>query len=118
MLNRRFRLLIGLIDENVYYRGRPHVLRQLARAMARPFKIPGDCLQVSASLGLAFFYDRTQTAEELLRHADMAMYKAKELGKNQFILFEQEMADANQRVLELKEDCLVAITEHQFFLLY
>ena len=91
---------------------------RLVAAMARPFKIPGDCLQVSASLGLAFFYDRTQTAEELLRHADMAMYKAKELGKNQFILFEQEMGDANQRVLELKEDCLVAITEHQFFLLY
>jgi diguanylate cyclase (GGDEF)-like protein/PAS domain S-box-containing protein len=91
---------------------------RLIAAMARPFKIPGDCLQVSASLGLAFFYDRTQPAEELLRHADMAMYKAKESGKNQLILFEQEMADANQRVLELKEDCLVAITEHQFFLLY
>ncbi|MFT4675012.1 MAG: diguanylate cyclase (GGDEF)-like protein/PAS domain S-box-containing protein [Reinekea sp.] len=91
---------------------------RLIAAMARPFKIPGDCLQVSASLGLAFFYDRTQPAEELLRHADMAMYKAKESGKNQLILFEQEMADSNQRVLELKEDCLVAITEHQFFLLY
>jgi EAL domain-containing protein (putative c-di-GMP-specific phosphodiesterase class I) len=48
----------------------------------------------------------------------MAMYKAKESGKNQLILFEKEIAEANQRLFELKEDSQRAIAEKQFFLMY
>jgi diguanylate cyclase (GGDEF)-like protein/PAS domain S-box-containing protein len=91
---------------------------RLIDAMTRAFTIPDNSLQVSASLGLAFFHDHSLPGADLLRHADIAMYKAKESGKNQLVLFEQEMAESSDRRFELKEDCLVAITEHQFYLMY
>jgi diguanylate cyclase (GGDEF)-like protein/PAS domain S-box-containing protein len=90
----------------------------LLNAMQLPFRVQGDQLSVGASLGLAFFHDHSLTASELLRHADMAMYKAKESGKNQLILFEKEMAESNQRLFELKEDSQKAIAEKQFFLMF
>jgi len=91
---------------------------RLLEAMKRPFTLPSISLHVSASLGLTFFHDHSLSATDLLRHADIAMYKAKESGKDQLILFEQEMAEASQRQFELKEDCLVAIAEQQFYLMY
>jgi len=91
---------------------------RLLEKMQRVFIIQGEKIKVSASLGLAFFNNHSLTASELLRHADIAMYKAKESGKNQLILFEKEMAESNQRLYELKEDCHTAIAEKQFFLMY
>lgn len=90
----------------------------LLETMNLPFETQGDQIAVSASLGLAFFHDHSLTASELLRNADMAMYKAKEAGKNQLILFEKEMAESNRRLFELKEDCKKAITNQEFFLMY
>lgn len=90
----------------------------LLESMNLPFETQGDQISVSASLGLAFFHDHSLTASELLRNADMAMYKAKEAGKNQLILFEKEMAESNRRLFELKEDCQKAILNQEFFLMY
>lgn len=91
---------------------------RLLEAMKKPFLVQGDSLSVGASLGLAFFHDHSLSASDLLRHADMAMYRAKQSGKNQLILFEKEMAEASRRLLELKEDSERAIRDRQFFLMY
>jgi diguanylate cyclase (GGDEF)-like protein/PAS domain S-box-containing protein len=91
---------------------------RLLEAMKRPFSVSNKSLHVSASLGLAFFHDHALSATDLLRHADIAMYRAKEAGKNQLILFERGMEETSQREFELKEDCLVAVAEHQFYLMY
>ncbi|WP_196157638.1 EAL domain-containing protein [Reinekea sp. G2M2-21] len=91
---------------------------RLLSEMQRPMILQGDQMAVSASLGLAFFHDHSLTASELLRHADMAMYKAKESGKNKLIMFEKEMAEANQRLFDLKADCRIALENDQFFLMF
>ena len=91
---------------------------KLMDAMKRPFQTQGDQLIVSASLGLAFFHDHSLTASELLSHADMAMYRAKESGKNRIILFQQEMAEASERLLELKEDSRNALRRDEFHLVF
>lgn len=90
----------------------------LMNAMRESFSSQGEQINVSASLGLAYFHDHSLNASELLRHADMAMYKAKEAGKNQIIMFQQEMAEASQRLFELKEDTQKALYRDEFFLMY
>jgi diguanylate cyclase (GGDEF)-like protein/PAS domain S-box-containing protein len=91
---------------------------RMLQELHKPFRVQNDQVTISASLGLAFFHDHSVSASELLKHADMAMYKAKESGKNQLILFEKEIAEANQRLFELKEDSQRAIDEKQFFLMF
>ena len=91
---------------------------RLLAELQKPFLLQGDRFVVSASLGLAFFHDHSLNASELLRNADMAMYKAKESGKNQLILFEKEMADSNNRLSQLKIDCQIALKQDQFHLVF
>jgi diguanylate cyclase (GGDEF)-like protein/PAS domain S-box-containing protein len=67
------------------------VLERLRTAAAQPVLIDGRTLQVSASLGVAFYPQRTEMdAEQLLRQADQAMYQAKVAGKNRCHVFDDE----------------------------
>lgn len=91
---------------------------RLMEAMQLPFCVEGEEFSVSASLGLAYYHDHSLSASELLRQADMAMYQAKESGKNQIIMFQKEMAENTQRLFELKEDSKKALLLGQFFLVY
>ena len=73
-------------------------------------------LTVSASIGIAVEED--ESAEDLLRDADIALYRAKTAGKNQFVRFECHMRDAVWRRVDLRNDLNAAIAEGQFFLVY
>lgn len=83
-----------------------------------PFQLENVQVNISASLGIVFFNNCNQSASELLKHADMAMYKAKDAGRDKVIVFEDRMAEANIRLKELKRDCKTALKEDQFFLVY
>ncbi len=73
-------------------------------------------LTVTASIGIAAG-DRG-SAEELLRDADIAMYRAKWDGKNRYVVFESGMQDAVQSRMELEMDLRDALANEQFFLVY
>lgn len=66
----------------------PPVLERLLLAAAAPVTIGEITTQVSASLGATFFPQDASDMEGLLRHADEAMYQAKESGKNQYRLYQ------------------------------
>jgi diguanylate cyclase (GGDEF)-like protein len=71
---------------------------------------------VTASIGIATG-DRA-AAGDLLRDADIAMYRAKWSGRNQYVLFECGMADAVQSRMELEMDLRVALEKDEFFLAF
>jgi diguanylate cyclase (GGDEF)-like protein len=73
-------------------------------------------LTVTASIGIASG-DRSSAAE-LLRDADIAMYRAKWGGRDRFVLFECGMADAVQSRMELEMDLRVALEGDEFFLVF
>jgi diguanylate cyclase (GGDEF)-like protein/PAS domain S-box-containing protein len=58
---------------------------------AKPYKISGHDLQVKASIGIACFPDAAPDAQTLLKHADMAMYQAKNSGRDCYQLFSADM---------------------------
>lgn len=66
------------------------VLERLLRAAASPLQIKGIPLQLSASLGVTLYPHDGSDADTLLRHADQAMYQAKQAGRNRYHLFDPE----------------------------
>lgn len=66
------------------------VLSRLLTAAATPFEIGTHTLQISASLGAALFPHDGEDSETLMRHADQAMYHAKQYGKNRYHLYDRE----------------------------
>jgi diguanylate cyclase (GGDEF)-like protein/PAS domain S-box-containing protein len=64
------------------------ILDRLLQAAASPVMMGETALQVSASIGLTFYPQDNVDADQLLRHADQAMYTAKQAGKNRYHLFD------------------------------
>ena len=95
------------------------VAERLHDALREPFRIEGYAsvaLTVTASIGIAG--GQRNSASELLRDADIALYRAKALGKNRSALFQPEMQTAVLDRIELDADLRCALAEEQFFLLY
>jgi diguanylate cyclase (GGDEF)-like protein len=94
------------------------VAERLLEALKHPFKLGADetRLTVTASIGIAV--GERGSAEELLRDADIAMYRAKWDGKNRYAVFESGMQDKVQNRLELDMDLREALENDEFFLAY
>lgn len=80
------------------------------------FTLEGREIFVSASIGIALSTTPRARAEELLRDADIAMYRAKALGKSRCEFFDQEMHAKVVRQLDLETDLRRALQEHKFCL--
>jgi diguanylate cyclase (GGDEF)-like protein len=95
------------------------IAERLLSVLAEPFHLDASSQQpvsVSASIGIAA--GARDTAEALLRDADIALYAAKDAGKNCFAVFEDEMQIALSARHELEKDLHAAVGTDQFFLLY
>ena len=94
------------------------VAERVLDALKEPIKL-GEAqipVRVTASIGIATG-DRT-SAGDLLRDADIAMYRAKWGGRNRFVVFECGMADAVQSRVELEKDLRAALEHDEFFLAF
>lgn len=94
------------------------LLKQLLLAVARPVSVEGTDVRVSASIGLTLCPSDPAEPEQLMRHADQAMYRAKLAGKNCYELFNQTQESklrANQSLLRKIEQ---AMERKQFQLYY
>jgi diguanylate cyclase (GGDEF)-like protein len=94
------------------------IAERLLNALRAPFELQSadTPLSVTASVGIAAG-DRA-SAGELLRDADIAMYRAKWDGKGRFVAFESGMQDVLQSRMELEMDLRVALANEEFFLAY
>lgn len=94
------------------------VAERLLDALKEPVKLGEDqtAVTVTASIGIATG-DRA-SAGDLLRDADIAMYRAKWGGRNRYVVFESGMAEAVQSRMELEMDLRVALENDEFFLAY
>jgi diguanylate cyclase (GGDEF)-like protein/PAS domain S-box-containing protein len=101
----------------------PDAAAQMARylidALAEPIELHGRRVIVSASAGIAIVNRREQPpAEEVLRNADIALYRAKDEGPGRYRLFEERMHAALLKRMELEAELRRAIAANQFVLEY
>ena len=91
---------------------------KIRQSLSSTYKIKGNEQHSSPSIGVSMFYDNQDSAESLLRQADMAMYKAKDSGRNAFRFFNPEMQSAVETRALLEADLRYAIPDNQLCLMY
>ncbi len=94
------------------------VARRLVDVFARPFEVAGHELTVTPSLGISIYPADGKDLETLLRNADTAMYRAKEIGRNGFQFYSSEMNTATLDRLLMESNLRRALAQGEFILHY
>ena len=94
------------------------VARRLLDVFARPFEVAGHELTVTPSLGISVYPSDGKDLETLLRNADAAMYRAKEVGRNAFQFYSSEMNTTTLDRLLMESNLRRALAQKEFVLHY
>lgn len=94
------------------------VANKILIALNQPYQLATHEYQGTASIGVAFFSDHKCSQEDLLKHADIAMYQAKKAGRNILRFFDPQMQDAINTRADMERELRKAIEKQQFHLFY
>ena len=94
------------------------VAERLQAKISAPFKIDNYEVFTTASIGIIVSNDVRRLAEDFLRDADAAMYRAKEAGKARYEIFDREMHVRNMNLLQVETDLRHAVERNEFEVLY
>jgi diguanylate cyclase (GGDEF)-like protein/PAS domain S-box-containing protein len=107
-----------LIDESNPEVGRERVFAALQEAMKQPVEIEGISRHCSLSLGAALFPHDAEEASELLKRADLALYRAKELGRDRIVYFSSNLQQCLKNKVDLQHEAIAALESDEFVLFY
>ncbi|MEP3589638.1 MAG: bifunctional diguanylate cyclase/phosphodiesterase, partial [Marinobacter sp.] len=93
-------------------------VEKLLGVFREPFTIDGRELILTTSIGVAVFPDNGESATDLLRNADAAMYQSKEAGRNTYSFFTKQMNAMILRRLEIEEQLYGALERGEFEVCY
>ncbi len=94
-----------------------HMLERIMDAIRQPLHVNGNEIQISASIGIAIYPEDVNDGESLIRHADQAMYIAKQMGRNRMHFFDA----ANDQLAQLRSEGLSRVAmalDHDELVLY
>ncbi|WP_250656257.1 putative bifunctional diguanylate cyclase/phosphodiesterase [Alkalimarinus coralli] len=94
------------------------VARRIVSVLHKPFEIAATAIQTTLSVGIALNPENGCSSEELVKYADIAMYRAKKLGRNQVCFFEEEMQQKFYNRIKIEAELREAIDKNQFRLHY
>lgn len=94
------------------------VANRLLQALRQPHVVAGSPVNLHASLGITLFPNDGPDVPSLLRHAELAMEKAKSLGGNTAVFFDPALAEAAEQRRHLQNDLRQAMAKQEFVLFY
>lgn len=103
-----------LLDTNVD--GATHVAEKLMNAIAEPFRANHHEISITPSIGVAVYPDDGRDFDDLLKSADIAMYRAKQSGRNNYHFFTTKMQEDSMRTMQLTNALHHAVTLDQLSL--
>jgi diguanylate cyclase (GGDEF)-like protein len=95
-----------------------NIFKQIIKKMSIPLKLGSHEVTVSPSIGVAIYPDDGGDPEALLKHADIAMYYAKNKGRNNYQFFKAEMNQEARRRLSMESKVRNALGKQEFYLEY
>jgi len=90
------------------------VARKLLDALLEPYSLQRQAVHVTASIGVAVFPEDGRDEHTLMKHADIAMYRAKESGKNGYRFYNEQMNPHSRAQLALESDLRFALRRREF----
>jgi len=94
------------------------IANKILSSINLPYQLINHHYNSSASIGISLFYEHKSDVDELLKQADIAMYQAKEDGRNALRFFDPQMQENITRRVELEKELIQAIDQRQFQLYY
>jgi diguanylate cyclase (GGDEF)-like protein/PAS domain S-box-containing protein len=94
------------------------IIDRIRRAVTKPVTLEGQEIVVTASIGIAPYRSGYKRAEEILRDADIAMFRAKSLGRDRHEVFDVRLHEDAMNLLKLENDMRRAIEKEQFVVYY
>ena len=94
------------------------IVEKLIQSLQKPFVLNSHEITMTISIGIAVYPYAGDTFEDLVRHADIALYKAKESGRNTFRYFTQSLNVKINRRLQLGHSLREAIEKKELYLCY
>ncbi len=95
-----------------------YVAEKMIDTLSRPFEVGESRLHITPSIGISLYPDDGETQVQLMRNADLAMYRAKDSGRNRFAFYEEEMNAKAIKRLRLENDLHSAIGRKELLLHY
>ncbi|SEA56134.1 bifunctional diguanylate cyclase/phosphodiesterase [Paraburkholderia sartisoli] len=89
-----------------------------ADVFARPFEVRGSAFVLHASIGIALYSVANESEIDLLKKADLAMYSAKDAGKNCYQFYSPQLSHRADHLMKWEQQLRVALNEGQLFLAY
>lgn len=94
------------------------IATEIVETLGQPYRIQGRVLHSTPSIGICLFPDDGQDAEELMKNADLAMYHAKDQGRNGFQFFSEELNRSIQQRLQVEQELRAGLDRDEFELYY
>ncbi|HWR04873.1 MAG TPA: EAL domain-containing protein [Humidesulfovibrio sp.] len=107
---------VVVMEEFDSYKRPVQAIRRIRQAMVEPITVHGQELTVTASIGLALGQTAAASAEEVLRNANLAMHRAKSMGRNRVKSFTPSLLAQTLKVVRLENEMDRAIARGEFFL--
>jgi diguanylate cyclase (GGDEF)-like protein/PAS domain S-box-containing protein len=94
------------------------IAEKFLEALQAPFDLDGHEVHISASIGIAIYPGDGESIDELLRHADIAMYQVKALGKNGHSFYHDSMLDVSHQKIALEHSLRRALEHNELEMYY
>ena len=95
-----------------------HIARKILQTMVKEFPLDGQLIHITASIGISTFPEDGRNEFSLMKHADIAMYRAKERGKNTFQFYSAQMDLHSAELLALESGLRRSLERNEFTLYY
>lgn len=94
------------------------VIQRVLSCFEEPFDIEGIVIKIGASIGIAIYPDNSLNASDLLKFADIAMYRSKKMGRNQICYFQEEMQQQFVQRFQVEANLTQALARNEFIIHY
>ena len=95
-----------------------HIAENIRACLSTPYQLRDRTYHSSPSIGVSLIYGNHESSDDLIKHADMAMYQAKESGRNAVRFFDPQMQQSVETLAALESDLRQAINHQQLRLYY